>query len=144
MALKFKIYKSNRTGKTKDKYYARALHDETVDTNALAEIMQANCTVKSSDILAVLRELTETMTRELQSSKRVKLNGFGTFKLGISTTPADTADDFHANANISGVHVLFQPELTVDANGVRHLKLIDGVKMQEATVYDIDKQAAGN
>ena len=59
------------------KWYPRAVITQTVDTNELAEIMQRNCTVKKSDIMAVITELIETMQDQLQDSKRVKLNGFG-------------------------------------------------------------------
>ena len=65
------------------KWYPRAVMTNTVDTDALATIMQRNCTVKKSDILAVISELIETMQDQLQDSKRVKLNGFGTFKIGM-------------------------------------------------------------
>ena len=59
------------------KWYPRAVMTTTVDTNELANIMQRNCTVKKSDIVAVITELIETMQDQLQDSKRVKLNGFG-------------------------------------------------------------------
>ena len=43
---------------------------ETVDINKLATIMQRNCTLKKSDIVAVIAELIETMADVLQDSKR--------------------------------------------------------------------------
>ena len=72
------------------KWYARAVATSVVDTRKLAEIMQRNCTVKKSDILAVLDELVETMRDQLQDSKRVKLDGFGSFKIGIRSCGAAT------------------------------------------------------
>ena len=63
MALNYKLYQSNRKDDTKGKWYARVTHASTIDTNGLAAIMQANCTVKRSDILAVIAELVEVMTR---------------------------------------------------------------------------------
>ena len=50
MAVKYKIYQSNRKDAFKGKWYARAVHDGTVTTDDLADIMQDNCTVKRSDI----------------------------------------------------------------------------------------------
>ena len=58
------------------KWYARAVPTAVINTRQLAEIMQRNCTVKKSDILAVLDELVETMRDQMQDSKRVKLDGF--------------------------------------------------------------------
>ena len=139
MSLKYKMYKSTANNKTANKWYARAVHQDTIDLDGLASIMQANCTVKESDILAVLRELVETMTRELQDSKRVKIDGFGSFKIGISSVGAESADAFKASTNITGAHVLFQPEVTIDAQHNRTVKLVTGVKVTEATVYNPDK-----
>src|SRR3712207_9492553 len=54
------------------------------------------------------------MTDMLQQSMRIKLNGLGTFKIGISTRAAETAKAFTITKHLRNVHVLFQPELTVD------------------------------
>ena len=113
------------------KWYPRAVMTNTVDTDALATIMQRNCTVKKSDILAVISELIETMQDQLQDSKRVKLNGFGTFKIGMSSTGADKASDFDARKNIKGLHVLFMPEVKTDSEGQRQKTFITGCGVQE-------------
>lgn len=140
MAVKYKIYQNNRKGAFKGKWYARAVHEGTVTTDDLADIMQDNCTVKRSDILAVLSELVEVMSTQLQNSMRVKLDRFGTFKLGICTTPANTAKDFTAANNVKSIHVLFQPELRIDAKGNRSQSFIAGARVQEATPYGVDKE----
>jgi predicted histone-like DNA-binding protein len=114
------------------KWYPRAVITQTVDTDALAEIMQRNCTVKKSDIVAVITELIETMQDQLQDSKRVKLNGFGSFKIGISGEGANKAEDFSAGKNIKDLHVLFQPEVKKDGNGLRQKTFITGCTVQEA------------
>ena len=113
------------------KWYPLAVMTNTVDTDALATIMQRNCTVKKSDILAVISELIETMQDQLQDSKRVKLNGFGTFKIGMSSTGADKASDFDARKNIKGLHVLFMPEVKTDSEGQRQKTFISGCSVQE-------------
>ena len=120
------------------KWYPRAVMTNTVDTDALATIMQRNCTVKKSDILAVISELIETMQDQLQDSKRVKLNGFGTFKIGMSSTGADKASDFDARKNIKGLHVLFMPEVKTDSEGQRQKTFISGCSVQEAPKNDVD------
>ena len=109
------------------KWYPRAVMTNTVDTDALATIMQRNCTVKKSDILAVISELIETMQDQLQDSKRVKLNGFGSFKIGMSSTGADKASDFDARKNIKG----FMPEVKTDSEGQRQKTFISGCSVQE-------------
>ena len=120
------------------KWYPRAVMTSTVDTDALATIMQRNCTVKKSDILAVITELIETMQDQLQDSKRVKLNGFGTFKIGICSEGAETAADFSVSKNVKNLHVLFMPEVKSDASGQRKKTFITGCSVQEAPKNDVD------
>ena len=110
----------------------------TIDMEGLSEIMQRNCTVKKSDIRAVLKELVETMQDQLQESKRVKLDGFGTFKLGLLSRGVEMPGDFNVRQHIKSVHVLFQPELKIDAQGRRKQKLLDEVCVQEALKNDVD------
>ena len=100
--------------------------------------MQRNCTLKKADILAVISELIETMQDELQDSKRVKLNGFGSFKIGIKGEGADSAADFSVGKNVKGLHVLFMPEVKKDGSGVRQKTFISGCNVQEAPKNGVD------
>ena len=120
------------------KWYPRAVITQTVDTEMLATIMQRNCTLKKADIVAVISELIETMADQLQDSKRVKLNGFGAFKIGITGEGADKAADFSVSKNIKGLHVLFQPEVKTDGSGLRQKTFITGCSVQEAPKNDVD------
>ena len=55
MAVMYKLYQDKRlNSSTKDKWYARAIHPQVIETDALAERIQRNCTVKRSDVVAVL------------------------------------------------------------------------------------------
>ena len=126
------------------KWYPRAVITQTVDTEMLATIMQRNCTLKRADIVAVITELIETMADQLQDSKRVKLNGFGSFKIGIRGEGADSADDFSISKNIKGLHVLFQPEVKTDGSGLRQKTFITGCSVQEAPKNDVDTTKPAN
>ena len=110
----------------------------------LAAIMQRNCTLKKADIMAVISELIETMADQLQDSKRVKLNGFGSFKIGIRGEGADSAADFSTSKNIKGLHVLFQPEVKTDGSGLRQKTFITGCSVQEAPKNDVDTTKPAN
>ena len=126
------------------KWYPRAVITQTVDTEMLATIMQRNCTLKKADIVAVISELIETMADQLQDSKRVKLNGFGSFKIGIRGEGADSAADFSTSKNIKGLHVLFQPEVKTDGSGLRQKTFITGCSVQEAPKDDVDTTKPAN
>lgn len=142
MAVNYKMYQDNRKeSKTKGKWFARATHKGVVETNQLAEVIERNCSMKKSDVVAVLTELTEVMTDMLQQSMRIKLNGLGTFKIGISTRAAETAKDFTITKHLRNVHVLFQPELTVDRSShARKRALLHGVEFTEADEYTSGKK----
>ena len=104
MAVLYRLSQNKMSNsKANGKWFAQAVMTGTIDTDALAEIMQRNCTVKKSDILAVISELIETMADQLQNSKRIKLNGFGAFKLGIENAAggAATAAEFSASKSWS-------------------------------------------
>ena len=141
MAVLYRLSQNKMSSsKAYGKWFAQAVMTGTIDTDALAEIMQRNCTVKKSDILAVISELIETMQDQLQNSKRIKLNGFGAFKLGIENAVggATSAAEFSAGKNIKGLHVLFQPEVKTDTTGQRRKTFVTGCTVQEAPKNDVD------
>ena len=132
MAVLFRLTKNNnKYNAAYGKWYAQSVMTETIDTDQLATIMQRNCTVKKSDILAVLDELVETMRDQLQDSKRVKLDGFGSFKIGLSSIGAATANEFSASSHIKGMHIVFTPERTSDSTGARTKQFLQGAKAEE-------------
>ena len=108
MAILTKVYRDNRE-KSQNLYYGRAVILNTLGTNDLAEIIQNNCTVKKSDVVAVLMELVEVMTAQLQNSNAVRLDGFGTFKIGLKTHGAASAKEFSCDDNVDGFRCNFTP-----------------------------------
>ena len=55
------------------------------------------------------------MNRHLNASEVVKLDGFGSFKIGLKTKGALREEDFTATKNIVGARVNFLPYYTVEA-----------------------------
>ena len=98
-------------------YFAKAVHTDETDLEMVAERIQRNCSMKKSDVLAVLTELVEVLRDELQSSHVVRINGLGTFKIGIKGTYAKTAAAFNASKNISGFRVNFRPQYSLEKTG---------------------------
>ena len=64
MALLYKIVRDNRKN-SGNLYYGRAVQINTIDTAGMADIIQRNCTLKKSDVLAVIAELVDVMTDQL-------------------------------------------------------------------------------
>ena len=147
MAVLFKLHKivrkfnDGREDPANNRWYARAFQIGTVTTNDLAEIIQRNCSMKKSDVQAVLTELVEVMQDKLQESYAVKLDGIGTFKIGISCVGADTVEEFSVAGNIKGSHINFTPAYTVDsATRVRSQALLKGCKYAETVVNKVERQ----
>ena len=115
MAVLYRVYQDNRDGSiTQGQFFARAIHTDTISLKEMAMEIEENVSVKYSDVAAVLIELVNVMNRHLNASRRVKLDGFGAFKIGLKTKGALREEDFSATKNIVGSRVLFQPEYTVD------------------------------
>lgn len=95
-----------------NKVYAKAVYlPKIVDTLELARRVQKNVSVKISDVLAVLAELSDVINVAICNSEKVRLDGLGVFKASISTTPSDGFDTFTAQLNIKSSKILFTPEL---------------------------------
>jgi predicted histone-like DNA-binding protein len=109
---------------------------DTIDLEAIADRIQRNCTAKMSDVKAVLTELIETMRDELQNSHRVKINGFGSFRIGLTSKVADSPKDFKVKTNITGLHVVFQPEVKTSADGTRTKTFLTGTQVKEYDAYE--------
>ncbi len=138
MAVHYRLYQNkNKKSAYFNKWYGRAVVLDTVTTDQLADTIEANCTVKRADILAVISELVVTMKKELQDSKRVVLDRFGAFKLGVSSSPSDTVRDFTVGQNIKDIHIVFQPELRVGKDGRRVKAFLDGCKVAELPKNDV-------
>lgn len=147
MSVKYKKVINNRKNSaTKGKVYGRAVVSNVVYTKEMAEKIGNRCTVTEPDILAVIAALGSEMASQLSQSNRVVLDGFGAFKVGITTKPADTAKKFTAN-NITGMRVIFQPAIEM-SNGKRIKTLLKGIKAEEMTEYqglkDPDDEGGGD
>ena len=115
MAILYRVYQDTRENAlTSGQWFARAVHTQAVNLQQMAMEIEENVSVKYSDVSAVLIELVNVMNRHLNASRRVKLDGFGAFKIGLKTKGALREEDFSATKNIVGSRVLFQPEYTVD------------------------------
>ena len=101
MSVIFKIYQDVRTkSKTKGKFYARAVVSDVADLESISKEIEENTSAKQADVYAVLRELVNVMARHMRNGDRVVLDGFGSFKVGLKTKPADSVEKFNVAKNI--------------------------------------------
>ena len=134
-----KYMNTNELSKIYGKYLVRPVYDKRfVTTGQLAEFIQTQCTVKKSDIKAVLDELGSAFKHFFELGQKIKLDGIGIFKVGISSAPSDTEEGCTA-ALVKKGRVNFQPEVTSvlkEVVTVQRPKMVNGV----ATVVETAMQ----
>lgn len=143
MSVKYRKVKNNRKGsKTQGKIYGKAVVDGVIHTKEIAEKISKRCTLTEPDIIAVINALETEIAYGLADSKRIVLDGFGSFKVGIKTTPADSPKKF-GNGNIVGMHVNFLPAVEMYMNK-RMKSMLRSVKVEEMTEYNGLEDAEGD
>lgn len=132
---KFRKVKNNRKNSpTKGMIYGRAVVNSVVHTSAIAKKITERCTVTEPDILAVINALMTEISANIAEGNKVVLDNFGSFKLGIRTSPAVSAKKF-TQANIKNMYVIYTPYTFMD-HGKRVKPMLSGIKMEELTEYN--------
>ena len=132
---KFRKVKNNRKNSpTRGMIYGRAVVNSVVHTSAIAKKITERCTVTEPDILAVINALMTEISANIAEGNKVVLDEFGSFKLGIRTTPAVNAKKF-TQANIKNMYVIYTPYTFMD-HGKRVKPMLSGIKMEELIEYN--------
>lgn len=135
MSVKYKKVQSNMRGNSSfGKWYGKAVVSDVVDVDTLSSNIGNRCTVTKPDIVAVISALVDEMKAQLQMGNRVVLDGFGSFKVGMSTKPAETAKEFTAN-NVKRLRVLFLPTTNQTSEGKRNIAILEGCRVEEMASY---------
>lgn len=132
---KFRKVKNNRKNSpTRGMIYGRAVVNSVVHTSAIAKKITERCTVTEPDILAVINALMTEISANIAEGNKVVLDEFGSFKLGIRTSPAVSAKKF-TSANIKAMYIIYSPYSVMD-QGKRVKPMLSGIKMEEMTEYN--------
>lgn len=117
MSVRFKkVQNKMKNSKTFNYWYGRAVTLGSVSTKDLAEELSHATTVTRADIMAVLIELSVAIQRHLLNSQSVHLDGLGSFRVGIKSTPTEKKEDFKAS-KIKSFHIIYTPERSAIAAG---------------------------
>ena len=83
------------------------------------------------------------ISANIADGNKVVLDEFGSFKLGIRTSPAVSAKKF-TQANIKAMYIIYSPYSVMD-QGKRVKPMLSGIKMEEMTEYNgiEDKENGG-
>ena len=90
-------------------WFPKAVHPITVTTEDLLKEIPKNCSLKRSDLLAALNELSEFLLHHLRQGEIVDIDGIGRFKLEVKGQGVLSPEDFDERTNISGYVCHFTP-----------------------------------
>ena len=85
------------------KYFGHVMNMGEVTIDQFAKEIENNCSMKRSDVVAVLTELQATMKRHLQDGQVVVLPEIGRLKLGVETIGVDDPKDFNLKKHLKRV-----------------------------------------
>jgi len=101
------------------KWYARLKSIETMPMAKLAKHISEHGSVFTEDVVeGVMKKFKTCLLEMLLESKKVKINGLGTFYLTAECTKggADKEEDFNVNQHLAALHIRFLPDQTAEDN----------------------------
>ena len=101
----------NTASKTYGQWYGRAKSLETMNTRKLAQHISEHGSIYTSDVVfGVLEKFRSCLVEMLLNSKKVKIDGLGTFYCTIESTGAASKDQYNTQENIRS-HSWHSPQI---------------------------------
>ena len=115
MAKIFYELKQNKNQKSSifGKWFAHSKTVETMNTRKLSQHISEHGSIYTPDVVfGVLEKFRSCLVEMLLESKRVKIDGLGTFFTTIENEAggAQKKDEFNVNKNLKALHIRFMPE----------------------------------
>lgn len=116
----YEVYQNtNEKSSVNGKYFARVKTIETLNTRKLANHIAEHGSIYTPDVVfGVLEKFRSCMLEQLLNSRRVKIDGLGTFYLTAECAPggAKTEDEFNVQKHVQALHVRFLPDQEQETN----------------------------
>jgi len=115
------IYKvtqnNNKMSRAYGKYYGRAIHLETMNTRRLAQHIAEHGSIYTTDVVfGVLEKFRSCLVEMLLESKKVKIEGLGTFYTTVESDGALQKEKYNVGEHIKALHIRFLPEQAQEMN----------------------------
>ena len=101
------------------KWYAQIKSLETMNTRKLASHISEHGSIYTPDVVyGVLEKFRSCLVEMLLESKKVKIEGLGTFYCTLENQKNGAAkkEDFNVNKHLKALHIRFLPEQTTEEN----------------------------
>ena len=121
MAKIFYELRQNKNNKSRifGKWFAHSKAVEIMNTRKLAQHISEHGSIYTPDVVfGVLEKFRSCLVEMLLESKRVKIDGLGTFFTTIENESggADKVEDFNVQKNLKALHIRFMPEQEQELN----------------------------
>ena len=121
MAKIFYELRQNKNNKSRifGKWFAHSKAVEIMNTRKLAQHISEHGSIYTPDVVfGVLEKFRSCLVEMLLESKRVKIDGLGTFFTTIENEPGgtDKVEDFNVQKNLKALHIRFMPEQEQELN----------------------------
>lgn len=116
----YEVYQNqNEHSAAYGKFYARVKYLESMNTRKLSNHIAEHGSIYTPDVVyGVMEKFRSCLIEMLLESKRVKIEGLGTFYATIECSKGGAAskEKFNVQKNIEGLHIRFLPEQEQETN----------------------------
>jgi predicted histone-like DNA-binding protein len=99
------------------KWYGRVKTLETMNTRKLSRHISEHGSIYTQDVVfGVLEKFRSCLIEMLLESKKVKIDGLGTFYTTIESQGAETKEKYNVLTDIKALHIRFLPEQEQEMN----------------------------
>jgi len=109
----------NTSSSAYGKWFAQIKTLETLNTRKLANHISEHGSIYTPDVVyGVLEKFRSCLLEMLLESKKVKIEGLGTFYCTVENTKGGSAkkEDFNVNKHLKALHIRFLPEQEAEQN----------------------------
>ncbi|WP_033149044.1 hypothetical protein [Prevotella sp. P6B1] len=150
MAKIFYELRQNKNNKSQvfGRWFAHSKSIETLNTRKMAKHISEHGSVYTQDVVfGVLEKFRSCLVEMLLETKRVKIDGLGTFFTTLENEPGGTLkkDDFNVGKNLKALHIRFMPEQEQEMNisSREFLKKAEFVNAESLLGGDGEKTTSG-
>ena len=131
MSVQIKLIKNNiKRSSSYGKYFAKTVRQRDVNLQDLAEEAARNCSLRESDVIAVVKELEDMMRHRLADGDTIVLKGIGRFSLRVESDGVDNPQDFSLKKHIRRIICRFLPAAHRNTDGTLTYNMSEDVKVE--------------
>ena len=145
----YEVYQNkNEHSTAHGKYYARVKYLESLNTRKLSNHISEHGSIYTPDVVyGVMEKFRSCLLEMLLNSKKVKIEGLGTFYTTIECQKggAVSKDKFNVNKDVKGLHIRFLPEQEQEQNisSREFLKQAEFINVESLLKSDEDEPSSG-